>query len=149
MKYNVDFGYDLLQVLLTFQDSDDIDPVVYSAIRIFLVEWGYSVEELESISSKFADDTKNSKLESTRTVFERLVSRVKNDPTSIERLVTQSSAVASMTMNLTDTKIKYVSLYQSYFDLRPSEWQEYAQRGTDLAMLLNSFGSTYKEAGKP
>lgn len=121
-----------------------------AAARLFLIEWGLSVEEGDKANALFWDRVRDETLGEFLPAYRRIVDHVSKDRAAQERIIIQLAALASMDFKVEDKEATFVRWFRDEFDLRPSEFTNLCQRGWDLAVALDYFGREYlgaQEAG--
>lgn len=148
ISFGCDFLYLMRELQLRSSESGELDLISDAAARLFLVEWGFSVEEIDETNKLFWDRVNSESLGDLLPAMQRVVEHVSKDPSAQERLVMQLAAIGSMDFSVTAQEGSFVSSFQEAFDLRPSEFNALCQRGWELAVALDFFGMQYLEAKK-
>jgi hypothetical protein len=149
MNGKIAFGIDYLVIMRNlecreYQETGG-DDVADAAARLFLLQWGFSIEEIDEANRIFWDMAHQNKLpDKLAPVFQRVVEFVKKDPNGVEKFITELAAVGSLNGNITDQEREYLNQFEGYFDLRPSEFYELCQRGWNWGIALNYLGEQYK-----
>ena len=149
------FGVDYLYFMRTMEIEDDdskkgnMESVVDSVIRFFLLQWGFSVDEINKANQLFWEKIENKKLDSSlQPVLDRIVKFVQDDREKQERLVIEMIAVGSLDNNVTERELWFAEQMRDKFDLRPSEYQALISRGRDWATAVDYLGNSYIEFNK-
>jgi tellurite resistance protein len=150
MDSKISFGYDFLFLMRTLELSADqqVDAIADAAIQFFLITWGFTAEEIDEANKAFWSDLENKKLPDFEKVMERLSQHVKRDQLAVERLLTNSIAVAYIDGEFSKDEVTLIKMISDNFDLRPSELEELLKSGMQLAFGLNFFGTSYKDNKK-
>lgn len=149
MSGKLEFGCDFLYLtrMLIWESTPDGGPDAISdaAAKLFLLQWGFSVEEVDQANALFFERVNSDTLGEFNPAYKRIVEHVSKDRAAQERLVIQLAALGSMDFEITNEEANFVRWFMDEFDLRPSEFQDLCQRGWDLAMGLDYFGRAYME----
>jgi hypothetical protein len=144
------FGVDYFQLARNievrgFHSPDDrISASEDAAAKLFLLQWGFTTEEIDQANQVFWDKAENGKLDdSLLPVIDRIKKFIGNDIEELERLVTELAALGLMDYDITDEERGFMSLIQDEFDLKPSEFQDLCQKGNQWAIALNYYGDEY------
>ena len=152
MSGKIEFGCDYLHLtrMLIWEAKPESkqDEVSDAAAKLFLLQWGFSVEEVDQANALFFERVNTETLGEFHPAYQRIVAHVSKDRTAQERLVTQLAALGAMDFQVTDGEANFVRWFMGEFDLRPSEFQDLCQRGWDLAVGLDYFGTAYMENKK-
>jgi hypothetical protein len=149
----LEFGFDYLYLMRNFEmrglepeSKQPFNRVEDAAARLFLLQWGFSVEEIDAANKLFLDRLEHHALErDLKVVVDRLVEYVKTDPVAQERLVVQMAALGALDANVTKDEAEFVMLFQNLLDMRQSEFKRCLDQGADWAIALGYFGSVYAE----
>ena len=156
MSGKLNFGRDLFYIMreliergknpdqAAIQESRWIVPD--ASIRLFLIQWGLSVEEIDEANTMFWNQVESDSLEDLQIVIERVVDHLSNDSEAKERLIIQMAAIGLLDFDVTEGESNFVRRFQEVLDFRPSEFSKLASRGNDLAIALNYFGNEYVKA---
>ena len=149
MSGKIEFGCDYLYLVRTLiweaKPESGQDAIPDAAAKLFLLQWGFSVEEVDQANALFFERVNAETLGEFHPAYERIVAHVSKDRTAQERLVTQLAALGAMDFQVTDGEANFVRWFMDEFDLRPSEFQALCERGWDLAVGLDYFGKVYME----
>ena len=126
------------------QDNSLIVPE--ASIRLFLIQWGFSVDEIDEANAMFWKQYESDSLEDLPIVIERVVDHLSNDIEAKERLLVQMAAIGLLDFDVTEDEASFVQGFQDLLDFRPSEFTKLASKGNDLAIALNYFGNEYVKA---
>lgn len=149
MRGKIKFGFDYLVLMRNLQwkgrsSSDGLDPVDDAAARLFLLEWGFTNQEVDETNKIFWERARANALPTDLLpVAQRVTEYLKGDRNAQERLIIQLAAVGSMDGIVTPDEGLFVLWFRDLFDLKPSEWEALANRGEELAVGLNFFGKTF------
>lgn len=149
------FGVDYLNVMrfMEFPDDDKAEgpfsSVVDAVIRLFLLRWDFSVEEIDESNRLFWEKVKANKLEETiDPVINRIVDFIKDDKKAQERLVVEMVTVAHFDKEITKRENWIAERIQKLFDMRPSEFDRLDDIGISWFIALNFLGEAYIEYSK-
>jgi hypothetical protein len=149
MSGKIDFGCDFLNIMrnLELKGKDkSLNPVSDAAASLFLVQWGFSIEEVDKANALFWDKVESKKLENDLTVVaKRIVDHISGDHAAQERLVIQLAALGDMDYDINEEEVSYVKWFEELLDMKPSEFYSLCERGEALAVALNFFGAKYRE----
>jgi hypothetical protein len=151
MNPKIAFGSDFLFLMRSLQlsasDYTRIDPISDAVARFFLITWGLSAKEADEANTQFLSKAQSGKLGNFQECIERIVNHVKKDRLSLERLVVQCAAIATLDYDVTPDEASFVRMFQDYFDLKLSEWEALVNQGANWAIGLNFLGNAYAEEG--
>jgi hypothetical protein len=150
------FGVDYLNIMrfMELPDKDEkydenMRHVVDAVARMFLLNWDFTVEEIDQANQVFWDKVNSEKLdEKVVTVVDRIVDFLKGDRKSQEKFIIEVAAVSMLDDTFIDNEGFMKDLLQTKFDLRPSEIEVLYKRGWDWQVALNFVGEKYVEAAK-
>ncbi len=145
MNNSVEFAMDFLNILavMTLQDNKGGSPIGYAIARMFLVDWGISVEEADTVNKMFMEKARNNSLDTMDVVQKRIMKRIGDNNGAKKRLLRQLASIACIDGQITEEEISFFKHWAELFDLKPSEAREILVSGEDLALALNFVGSTY------
>lgn len=150
MSGKTDFGVDYLTItrFLVMKGHDGgFDPVDDAAAQLFLLQWGFTVEEIEAADNayrqKAADGTLGTDI---FPIVQRLVDYIKDDESAKDRLVTELAAIGLMDGNVTQDEDVFVTAFRDLLDLRPSQFHSLTEAGKDWAIALNYFGNEFAKS---
>ena len=146
ISFGCDFLYLMRELQLRASESGELDLVSDAAAKLFLIEWGFTVEEVDEANKLFWDRVSSESLGEFFAAIQRVVEHAGKERSAQERLVIQLAAIGSMDFNVTPMEESLVSGFQEAFDLRPSEFNALCDRGWNLAVALDFFGTQYLEA---
>ena len=155
MNAKVEFGVDFLSICrdLIGRSSgldEEINQSLYivadAAARLFLLEWGLTVEEGDRADALWWERFENDKLDEIDIVVDRVIDHFSQEPKAKERILIQLVAITYLDYEVTDGEQYAFRFFSENFDLRPSEEEELIKKGFDLAIGLNYFGDQFSEA---
>ncbi|MEK9137108.1 MAG: hypothetical protein AAB393_08295, partial [Bacteroidota bacterium] len=141
MNGKLEFGCDYLQIMraLEFQHDTEgkFDPVADAAARLFLLQWGFSLQEIDDANKLFYDRAQSQKLENDLgVVAKRIVDHIRNDRPAQERLVMELAAVGAMDRNVNENEVSFVQVFQNMLDMKSSEFFALCNQGQAWAHAL-------------
>jgi len=145
--FGVDFLY-LMRVMEINDDENKKNPqpnFTDGIIRLFLLQWGFSVSEIDEANHLFHEMAKEGGFHNLDIVIERISKLVNNDKEKQERLIIQMAAVGCIDEEITERERVIMNEVNQAFDLRPSEVKALISRGTDWSVALNFIGQAYLE----
>lgn len=146
VAFGVDYLFLMREVECREFEETGYDAVTDAVARLFLLQWGFTVDEIDQANSVYMDLMNRKKLpEDIRPVFQRVAEIVKKDPGGVEKFVTELAAVGFMSGNVTDNERGFVNIFETWLDLRPSEFNELLNRGYNWSIALNFLGKRYME----
>ncbi len=149
MSGKMEFGCDYLIIMrnLVMQSTDKNDFVADAAARLFLLQWGFSVIEIDEVNKLFWDRVNSGTLEDDLLVVAgRIAKHIENDKDAQNRLVVGLAAIGLMDGNVTDAEAGFVRHFQGVLDLKPSEFSALCAKGEDWAIALSFFGEQYLQS---
>jgi len=152
------FGVDYLNLMswMGFPDKNE-DPkrydqygnLMYAMAQLFLLQWDFSVDEIDETQRLFQEKMANDSLdERISAVIERLVKFIKNDKLAIERLITEMTAIAHVDREISPKENWLADNFKDTFDLAPSEFRRLDKRGIDWVIAFDYLGYQYNELEK-
>ena len=152
----ISFGIDYLNVMRFMELPDENENydenkkhVVDAVARLFLLQWDFSVEEIDEANKAFWEKVNSKTLDETIiTVIDRIVDFLKGDKKAQEKFLTEVAAVAQMDDTFLDSEDFMKDMLQSKFDFRPSEIAEFYKKGWYWRIALDYMGERYIEAAK-
>lgn len=152
----ISFGCDFLNVMRQMelpneneQYDKDKSNVVDTVAKLFLLEWDFSVDEIDEANRVFWDKVNTQTLDKyISTVFDRIVIFLKDDKKSQEKFLIQLTAVGQMDQTFLDSERATPQYFQEKFDIRPSELKQYFKKGFDWRIALDFLGEQYIEFDK-
>lgn len=148
MDGKIEFGCDFLYICRELQARDKNPRKMFSsdaAARFFLLLWDFTVEEVDEANELYWSRFNDKKLDEPLDVIERIASHIGDDQALQKQLITHLSAIGYMDYDITEDEWYFVKFLSDKFDLRPSEFNEYSDKGGSLAVGLNFFGDQYME----
>jgi hypothetical protein len=149
MKGKIEFGCDYLNIMRSLEYAGsprEVDLVADAAARVFLLNWGFSVEEIDEANSLYLERLKKNELEGDLSkVAKRIADHIAQDKTAQDRLVTELAAVSCIDDNVTSDEAQFVKWFEDILDIRPSEFAALCDRGFDWAVALKFFGDAYAD----
>lgn len=149
MNKKIEFGCDYLHVmrnLESWREKEEFDPRADAIARLFLLQWDFSVEEIDEANHLYLDRVNGKSLDDDAKVTERLIAFVKEDKAATERLVIELVAVGAVDDHVTEGEGNFVRSFRDRLDLRPSEFNVLIKKGVDWAHALAFVGSEYADA---
>ena len=146
MTGKLEFGCDYLDLMrwLETQGSKNMDPVTDTAVRLLLLQWDFTLEEIDEANKQFWERLNAGTLPNDLlTVAKRITDYIKDDKTAQERLIIELAAIGYMDMNVNNGENTYVTWFQDLLDIKPSEFQALCTQGMNWAIGLNFFGNEY------
>ena len=139
------FGYDYFYVMRTLQlsSSKGADIIADAATRLLLSLWGFNFIEVDEASNKFLDDAEKKNIPDFEMCFDRIISYVKKEKLTTERLLIQTVAIAYMDSEINKDEASFIKMISDALDLRPSDLKSLVEQGAQLAEGLNYFGDIY------
>jgi hypothetical protein len=148
MSGKLNFGCDYLQIILEVfnrGDTDSLDLLSYEVARLFLLDWGFSFEEINQVANIYVEKLKKETLGDLSDTVSRLVAFANKDRAMQERLVIEVAAIGYLDFEVTDDEDDFIHIFQDQFDFKPSEFKALTAKGSEIAGVLNSFGERYKK----
>ena len=146
MSGRISFGCDFLYLANMLQPQwssiHDVD-LVRATSRLFLVQWGFSLEEINKAEAILWDRIDAGALDDLSAVVQRIVNHFKKDRSAQERLIAQLAAIAVMDCEYSDRDAAFVGFFQEAFDLGSAEFFDLYEQGRNLATALLLFGRAY------
>jgi hypothetical protein len=144
------FGVDYLNLATTMEidgvksPGDPLSPSEDAAKKLFLLQWGFTTEEIDQANHVFWDKVNNKELDAT---LEPVISRIKkfigDDKEELDRLVIELAALGLMDFEVTEDERGFMEMIQTEFDLKPSEFQDLCEKGKQWSIALNYYGDEY------
>jgi hypothetical protein len=152
MIEKINFGCDFISMMrsLAFKGQpNQINPVNEALITLFLLQWGFTVEEVAAANNLFFVKLNSGHfgapfIETAR----RIVSHVSASRADQERLVTQMAALGLMDFVVTNEERAFVSIFQQLLNLNPVDFQNLCTQGGAMAVALNNFGKAYMSSAQ-
>ena len=147
MKGKIEFGCDYLNIMRSLAWADgEWDPVEDAAAKMFLLSWGFSLEEIDEANALYLERLNKDALESDLyKVAKRIADHIAQDKAAQDRLVTELAAVGAIDRDVTGEEREFVEWFQHLLDMRPSEFAALCIQGEALAIALNYFGDAYAD----
>jgi hypothetical protein len=146
----IEFGVDYLTIMRFLQSKghpNGFDPVDDAAAKLFLLQWGFSVEEIDAANAEYVQRLNNQTLgNDIFPIAKRLSDHIKGDEESKDRLVIELAAIGLMDANVTNDEDMFVSAFQNLLDMKPSHFQALTKVGNDWAIALNYFGTEFAKS---
>jgi hypothetical protein len=147
------FGVDYLTLMKNIENPNENEPyevekakVVEAAIKLFLLQWDFSVEEVNEAIILYKEKIDTNTLdEKAITVIDRVVNFLKEDKNAQEKFLIEMAAVSQMDNTFLEVEKDYLDFFQSRFDFRPSEMQQIYKKGRDWGFSLDYFGEVFVE----
>ena len=151
MNGKLEFGCDYLNIMRNLELAEtpkrELDPIEDAAARLFLLNWGLSITEIDDANQLFWDRAQNNSLEvDLNKVIDRIYNHIVGDRGAVERFVIELAAIGFMDANVTNDEDAYVLYFKDKFDFKQSEFMALCSKGTDLSIALNYFGDAYMKA---
>ena len=149
MTGKLEFGCDYLDLMrwLETQGSKNMDPVTDTAVRLLLLQWDFTLEEIDEANKQFWERADKGSLgDNLLTVMKRVTEYIKDDKPAQERLIIELAAVAFMDGNITKEEGDFVSVFQYLCDMKTSEFHALCTQGINWAKGLIFFGNEYAKA---
>jgi len=152
MSGKIEFGFDYLVLVRNLQwqgrnPSDGLDPVDDAAARLFLLQWGFTLKEIDEVNNVFWDRARTSSLPTDLlAVAKRIADHVNENKDAKERLVVELAAIGAMDGNVSPDEGRFVYNFRDLLDMRPSEFDALINQGTGWAIGLNFFGQEFAKA---
>lgn len=148
------FGVDYLNVMRFMQwpgENEKYDEnkrfIVDAVARLFLLQWDFSVEEIDEANKAFWEKVNSGKLDETIiSVIDRIVTFLKGDKREQEKFLIEVAAVAQLDETFLESEGFIKNLLQDKFDFRPSEVTELYRKGWYWRVALDFVGEKYVEA---
>ncbi len=146
------FGVDYL-TLMRFMELEDDEAdkntktnYTDAIIRFFLLQWGFSLTEIDEANRLFFEKANNNELDpKIGTVLDRVVNFVKNDKEKQERLVIEMAAIGLIDNHVSDRESSLMNIFKDEFDLRQSEIQALVKIGSDWSAGFDFISQKYIE----
>jgi len=153
MNGKLEFGCDYLQIMRSLEAVGDTngkwDPVADAAARLFLLQWGFSIQEIDDANKLFWDRLQKNALENDLDVVAtRIADHIHDDRPAQERLVQQLAAVGEMDLKVNDEEQNFVGYFRDKLDMRQSEFTKLCEQGEAWAIALDFFGQQYAKNRK-
>jgi hypothetical protein len=149
------FGIDYYNIMAGMEYPDDGKTesekvsIIGAVTKFFLLQWGFSVHEIDSATKLFLEKAENNELEPKMDiVLDRLSTFVKDDREAQERLILQIVALALLDDRVSENEKFYGNYFKDKFDLRSSEFNALVEKGEDWCMSLDYIGNAYIEYSK-
>jgi len=144
------FGVDYLNLARSLEirglkdPNDPYSPSSDAAAKLFLLQWGFTTDEIDKANQVFYEKVNNNELDDTlQPVIDRVMKFIGDDKEEQERFVIELAALGMMDFNVTEDEKGFVFYFQDKFDLKPSEFQDLCMKGSQWAIALNYFGDEY------
>ena len=147
------FGCDYLNIMRLMEQpeiekGDKYSQITDAVIRLFLLQWEFSIEEIDSSNKVFWDKVNSKTLdEKIDTVIDRIIKFTKNDKAAQERLVIEIFAIGIMNNEISSLERDWANFFKEKFDFRQSEFDALGKRGIDWAQAFDFLGKKYIESG--
>ncbi len=129
--------------------SDIKGDIVDAVIKLFLLQWGFSVEEIDYSNKLFWEKLNNNTLDdSLEPVLDRILSFIKDDREKQEKLLIEITCVGLMDNEVSDRERYFANYFQEKFDLKPSEYSALCTKGGDWHLAFEYLGEEYIEFNK-
>jgi hypothetical protein len=151
------FGIDYLNIMFFTQWNNEHEKydetrrgIVEIVSKMFLLKWGFSLAEIDGANKAFWEKNNSEKTNqySIDTVIDRIVDFIKDDKNAQERFLIEVSAVSHIEEKIQEKERYIIDKLQSKFDFRPSEIDEFFQKGWQWKTALDILGDNYIEAAK-
>ena len=147
------FGFDYLNLFSYMEypkENEKVEeermPVVFAAIRLFLLHWDFSVDEIDEAQQLFYEKIKSNSLDKEMMpVMDRLADFLKDDRKAQERFLTEMAAIAQMEDTILEDEGDLLRYFQAKFDFRQSEMEQIYSMGWSWRIALDYFGEKYFE----
>jgi hypothetical protein len=152
IEFGCDYEYTMLYLgFIGHHDADD--PIPGVVIRLFLLNWGFSLDEADEAEKIFWERLTSNQLgpvfSNINQVIDRIVDYIKDDKAAKERFVTEITAVSYMDMVLKDEARAFINSFKDILDMKPSEFSDLFAKGVYIASSLNVFGKVYMQNRNP
>ena len=152
----ISFGCDYLNMMRYMEmpnEKEEYDKdkasVVDAVAQLFLLQWDFSVEEINEANKVFWEKVNSPTFdEKIDTVIDRIVMFLKDDKKAQDKFFIQLTAVAQMDQTFLDKEGWIPRYFQDKFDIRPSELEQYFKKGFDWRIALDYLGERYTEYNK-
>jgi hypothetical protein len=149
----ISFGCDYLNIMKYMEmpnEKEEYDKdkasIVDAVARLFLLQWDFSVEEVDEACKAFWDKVDSHTLdEMITTVMDRIVIFLKDDKKAQDKFFINLTAVGQMDQTFLDKEGWIPRYFQDKFDIRPSELEQYFKKGFDWRIALDYLGQLYTE----
>lgn len=149
------FGVDYLNIMILMELPDEgktaseKNPIIGAVMRFFLLQWGFSVKEIDEAWNLFWEKSDKGQLDpKVETVLNRLFNFVKDDHEAEERLLIQITTLGQLDDSVSEGEKYYANYFKEKFDFKPSEFNAIVTKGYDWCMALNFIGNQYIEYNK-
>lgn len=149
------FGIDYFNIMLLMEVPDEgktaseKGPIIGAVMRFFLLQWGFSVEEIDKAWNLFWEKSEKNELDpKVDTVLGRLCNFVKDDREAQERLLLQIAALGQLDKSVSEGEKYYANFFKEQFDFKPSEFNALVQQGYEWCLALDFLGNQYIEYAK-
>lgn len=123
--------------------------VSLAAADMFLVQWELTTYEVDQARDEWLKLLDAGALDPTEDrnpldeSIQRIVDYLKDDRQGQADLITQMAAIAFMDTRITDGEREFVWWFKDVFDLKTSEFEPLLERGGNLSIALDFYGSEY------
>jgi len=150
------FGIDYLNLMRFMEIPDENEKydkdkvfVVDAVARLFLLQWDFSVEEIDEANHAFWEKANSNTLdENITTVIDRVADFLKGDKQAQEKFLIEIAAIAQMDGIFLAREEQMKEWLQAKFDFRPSEMEVFYRKGWFWRVALDFVGEKYIELDK-
>ena len=150
------FGVDYLNIMRFMEMPDEREKfdenktlVVDAVARLFLLNWDFTIEEIDEANRVFWEKVNSETLDETViTVIDRVVKFLEGDRKAQERFLIEVAAIAQMDDTFINNEGFIKDVLQDKFDFRPSEVTALYKKGWSWRIALDFVGEKYVEANK-
>jgi len=140
------FGVDYLHLMQTMEWDHNRSGIVIAVMKLFLLQWGLSVEEIQLSGTLFFNKMKDNTIGDTvEPALLRIYEFIKDNKEKQKQLLIEMVCVGLMDNNVTDREKFFNDYFKNKFNISPSEYGEIIKKGDDWAKVLKNLGAEYLE----
>ena len=147
--FGVDYLYFMRNMEIAEESSgkNEREEIVDAVIKLFLLQWGFSVAEIDQSNRLFWKKAEEGKLEETvEPALDRIIKFIKDDREKQELILVELTCIGFMDAVVSEREKFFANLLQEEFDLKPSEYNSLVQKGIDWAKAFDYLGKSYVES---
>jgi hypothetical protein len=155
MKGKTEFGCDYLNIMrnleLKAKTDGEVDPVADAALLLFLVNWGFTKNEISEVNKLFFDRYKDISLVEANLskAIDTVIDYIKEDKAAQERLFIELVSIATIDNEANENEQAFLVYFRDILGIKPPEINALVNKGGDLTTALNYFGNTFIKNRKP
>jgi hypothetical protein len=148
----IDLGSDYINIVKFFENSDAAitaikrNQFIDEIIRLFLLQWGFTLDEIKTAFAQFWRKQNEDKLDKTiGPVFNRLVDFLQDKKEIQDCFITEMITIAYIDCKLTHEEKESVRYLKEKFNLQDEEFEKLQSNGLELATVIKNLSITYRK----